>query len=432
MKRISLLIALVAVGVCPPGIAHAEPDVTETPGILGVDVSNWTGEIDWAAVTGAGGAFAFVYASEGVNYRNPLFKAQEDGAAEAGLIRGAYHFAQPHESDGATQADFFVDSGGGWTADGRTLPGALDVEDNPYTDRNGLDSCYGLNQWQMVAWLNDFTSRYRQRTGRDAIIYTTTNWWQTCTGNSAIFGHNPLWLARWGAEPGALPAGWPRQTFWQAADRGAVPGGQNIFNGTVPQLRMLAQPPAEVAAAGRRTAGNTYTVTVLNTGSTPATRIAVTGRPRGDQKIVKAGPGCRFSGRTVDCVIAELGPGGKTELNFTTEPHRSGRDGRAGGDGKADGVGKAVRDGRDSKGYEDGRAGGDGKVDRDGRDSRVGRDSKDSKDNKDSKGYGEGGAGGGSKDDGRGRADGNGRAEVEDRERGVRITIGTVDLTVPD
>jgi hypothetical protein len=59
-----------------------------------------------------------------------LFVAHCDcsGATNAGLIRGGYHFARPDVSSGATQANYFLAHGGGWSADGRTLPGALDIE----------------------------------------------------------------------------------------------------------------------------------------------------------------------------------------------------------------------------------------------------------------------------------------------------------------
>lgn len=323
VKRLSLVLAVVVAGALVPG------KLQTGVGVTGVDVSNWTGEVDWAAVSGDGAAFAFVHASEGLNYRNPLFAVQYGGAAEAGLIRGAYHFAQPHESGGAEQADFFVDNGGGWTADGQTLPGVLDVENNPYRNRNGLNHCYGLNRRQTVAWVTDFTRRYRLRTGRDAIIYTTTDWWRTCTGNSAVFGGNPLWLARWGDEPGELPAGWPRQSFWQSADKGELPGGQNSFNGTLPQLKMLAHPPPEIAAAGRA-AGNTYVLTVLNTGKDPATGVTVTGRVFGGQRIVKAGPWCRFSGTAVRCTIARLASGERRRLTFVTKPVKAAKAVKAG------------------------------------------------------------------------------------------------------
>ncbi|GIH93800.1 hypothetical protein Psi01_44300 [Planobispora siamensis] len=311
-----------------PQVAAA--GVSTGPAVTGVDVSNWSGEIDWGSVAGNGTAFAFVYASEGLDYLNERFDTQYGGAAEAGLIRGAYHFAQPHESDGAAQADFFVDNGGGWRPDGRTLPGVLDVEDNPYRNRNGLNSCYGLDRKQMVDWVGDFTRRYRQRTGRDAIIYTTTSWWRTCTGDSPAFGRNPLWLARWGAEPGELPASWTRYTFWQSADKApGSPGGKNSFNGTPSRLRLLARPASKVKAAGRVTR-DTYTVTLTNTTAEPITALKVAGRTFGGQKIVKASKGCRFSGTAVRCTITELSPRAKVRLTFVARPSAPARTAKRG------------------------------------------------------------------------------------------------------
>lgn len=41
------------------------------------------------------------------------------------------------------------------------------------------------------------------------VIYTTTDWWKSCTGNSAAFAdNNPLWIARYASSVGDLPAGW--------------------------------------------------------------------------------------------------------------------------------------------------------------------------------------------------------------------------------
>ncbi len=61
-------------------------------------------------------------------YVSPEFSPQYEGATSAGLIRGAYHFAHPDESTGTAQASYFLANGGGWSDDGITLPGALDIE----------------------------------------------------------------------------------------------------------------------------------------------------------------------------------------------------------------------------------------------------------------------------------------------------------------
>ncbi len=213
-----------------PAAAPSRAAVTQTPGI---DVSKWQGTVDWASWWAKGTKFAYVKATEGTTYRSPTFSAQYTGSYDVGMIRGSYHFALPDSSSGAAQADWFVDHGGGWSADGRTLPGVLDIEFNPYGA-----TCYGKSQSGMVSWIRDFTSRYKARTGRDAVIYTATSWWTQCTGGSTAFATtNPLWVARYSTSVGTLPAGWGYYTFWQWTDS---PLDQDRFNGDLAGLRRLA------------------------------------------------------------------------------------------------------------------------------------------------------------------------------------------------
>jgi GH25 family lysozyme M1 (1,4-beta-N-acetylmuramidase) len=203
---------------------------TQTPGI---DVASHQGNVDWAYWWGQGKKFAYVKATEGTYYTNPYFPQQYNGSYNIGMIRGAYHFARPDTTTGATQANYFVDHGGGWSGDGKTLPGALDIEYNPYGA-----TCYGLSHSAMVSWIRSFTSQYKARTGRDAVIYTTTDWWTQCTGNNASFGStNPLWIARYASAPGTLPAGWGTRTIWQYT---SSPLDQNYFNGAYDRLQALA------------------------------------------------------------------------------------------------------------------------------------------------------------------------------------------------
>ncbi|TFK47628.1 N,O-diacetylmuramidase [Heliocybe sulcata] len=200
----------------------------------GIDVSSYQGNVDWSTVKANGVSFVYIKATE-VPYTNPDFSSQYTGATNAGLIRGGYHFAHPDISSGATQAEYFLAHGGGWSSDGITLPGALDIEYNP----DGAE-CYGLSASGMVSWISDFSTTYHSHTGR-YFIYTTTDWWTTCTGNSATFAsNNPLWVARYSSSVGALPAGWSYETFWQYADSGANPGDQDLFNGDAARLQRYA------------------------------------------------------------------------------------------------------------------------------------------------------------------------------------------------
>ena len=205
-------------------------------GPLGLDVSGHQGTIAWASVAGSGAVFAYVKATEGTYYINPDFAAQYNGSYQAGLIRGAYHFATPNTSDGISQADYFLAHGGGWTNDGKTLPPAIDLEYNPYGD-----TCYGLTPPALVAWVHAFVNEIKAHIGIYPTIYTSTSWWGQCTGNDNSFGADPLWIPRYGSSVGGLPAGWTAQTIWQYADSGTFPGDQDVYNGSVAQLQGFAK-----------------------------------------------------------------------------------------------------------------------------------------------------------------------------------------------
>ncbi|MDP9692716.1 UNVERIFIED_ORG: GH25 family lysozyme M1 (1,4-beta-N-acetylmuramidase) [Arthrobacter globiformis] len=208
------------------------------PGVQGLDVSSHQSSVNWAAQYSLGARFAYVKATEGTSYTNPLFSAQYDGARGAGMIRGAYHFALPGVSTAAAQADFFVNNGGGWSGDGTTMPPLLDIEYNPYASLG--NTCYNMSQASMVNWIAAFSNRVLARTGRLPMIYTTTDWWTTCTGNSGAFSRQPLHLASYSRYVGAMPNGWGTYSVWQYSATGPFAGDSNAWNGTLDSLRRFA------------------------------------------------------------------------------------------------------------------------------------------------------------------------------------------------
>jgi GH25 family lysozyme M1 (1,4-beta-N-acetylmuramidase) len=215
------------------------PDATPAPArgnqIEGVDVASHQGDVAWSTLWGDGTKWAYTKATEGTSYTNPYFTQQYEGPYGVGMVRGAYHFATPDTAGGAAQADYFLAHGGGWSKDGKTLPGVLDIEWNPYGD-----ACYGRSKSAMVGWIRDFVNRYKSRTGRDAVIYTATSWWTQCTGNYSGFGKtNPLWIARYASTAGTLPAGWSLYTMWQYTSSGKTVGDHDRFNGAMDRLRAL-------------------------------------------------------------------------------------------------------------------------------------------------------------------------------------------------
>lgn len=208
------------------------PTPRDPGAVTGIDVSSFQANVDWGATAAGGNRFAYVKATEATTYVNPFFSQQYDGSLAAGLLHGAYHFARPEQSSGADQANYFVDHGGGWSPDGKTLPGALDVEYNP----DG-DTCYGLNQQAMTAWIKDFSDTYHARTGRFPVLYTSTRWWNQCV--SGTFNTtNPVWVANYANTVGPLPRGWDFHTFWQNT---STPVDSDQFNGSEDRLEALAK-----------------------------------------------------------------------------------------------------------------------------------------------------------------------------------------------
>jgi GH25 family lysozyme M1 (1,4-beta-N-acetylmuramidase) len=219
-------------------LAPVLPDrsAIDAGGVYGIDVSGWQGNVDWQAQWNAGKRFAYVKASENLNYTNPYFAQQYNGSYNVGMIRGSYHFATPNTSSGAAQANYFVDHGGGWSGDGKTLPGALDMEYNPYGE-----TCYNMSKSGMVSWILSFSNQYHARTRKWPVIYTSTSWWSQCTGNLGDFSStNPLWVARYASSPGTLPYAWTVYTFWQYS---SSPIDQDVFNGSIDRLQVLARTP---------------------------------------------------------------------------------------------------------------------------------------------------------------------------------------------
>ncbi|GAB3929476.1 hypothetical protein GCM10011575_26980 [Microlunatus endophyticus] len=212
------------------------PMATTSTTVDGMDVASYQGDVEWPTWYSRGVRFAYVKATEGTSYTNPYFNSQYTGSAKAGMIRGAYAFGRPDGASGAAQAKYFIAHGGGWTADGKTLPGALDMEQN-YTDSS--KPCYGKTPAQMLTWMKSFTTYYWSKLHRHIPIYTNISFWKTCVGNTTHYGTtNPLWIAYYGKTLPAMPGGWNYETIWQYSGSGAA--DLDRFSSGLTQLKKLA------------------------------------------------------------------------------------------------------------------------------------------------------------------------------------------------
>ncbi|MFC0358591.1 MULTISPECIES: GH25 family lysozyme [Kytococcus] len=221
------------------GRAPIDPVAELTHGPYGVDTSGHTTIEDWQWFTDHSAQFVWIKATEGTYLATDSFSDQWKGATEQGMLRGSYHFANPEVSSGRQQAEYFVAHRGGWSPDGRTLPGALDMEYNPYGP-----VCYGKSQAEMAAWARDFITRYEELTGVKPVVYTNAHWWNTCVG-TADFSDVKLWLARYSSAPGIAPKSWSMHgathTIWQAYPVDAHGYDVNRVHGDRADLERLAR-----------------------------------------------------------------------------------------------------------------------------------------------------------------------------------------------
>ena len=229
------------------------------PGTLGIDVSHHQGTVDWAQAYKNGARFGYIKATQSWPtsvFKDPKFNTNYAASRSAGVIRGAYHFAMPAHSTGAAQAKEFLANGGGWTADGKTMPPLLDIEWNPYSAKaypqGKGDICYGLSPAQMVNWIKSFGNTIKASTGRLPMIYTAQSWWDQCTGDSEAFKYWPLHVSVFPTSdtstknPRELPEGWKTFNVWQYSSNSNLIGNSknvdaNVWNGNLTSLRDFAK-----------------------------------------------------------------------------------------------------------------------------------------------------------------------------------------------
>jgi len=180
----------------------------------GIDVSNWQGTIDWQQVKAAGVQFAFIKASEGIDFQDPFFAANIKEARLAGIACGAYHFFQPmHPVD--SQAENFLSMIG--ALEKGDLPPVLDVETPaawsllPLTDR--------------VNAVTNWMSLVEAKLGITPLIYMSSSFAGSVLGSASGLAKYPLWVAHYtqSAVPW-VPAPFQSWSFWQYSNTGKIDG----------------------------------------------------------------------------------------------------------------------------------------------------------------------------------------------------------------
>jgi lysozyme len=189
--------------------------------IYGIDVSHNNGTIDWEKVQSANpsNSFAFIKATEGVGYVDPMCLTNANAVSQKTKMRfGYYHFASLNNAadvakDATDEANWFVQTM--HTMPEASIAPVLDIERN--------DS--KLTQQQVQEWISAFMSQMDVLGFPKVILYSYVSFLNDNLPADHPFGSLPLWLAHYTTAPSpTIPKGWTNYTLWQYSASGAVSG----------------------------------------------------------------------------------------------------------------------------------------------------------------------------------------------------------------
>lgn len=204
---------------------ESNPDQWE---VFGVDVSSYQGTVNWHTLASQGVDFAFIKATEGSLLQDKQFAANWNGALEAGVRPGAYHFLS-YDSPGQTQADNFIamvpDTQG-------ALPPVVDIEFyGEYLEQPPEKA-------QVQAILDPLLERLEEHYGVKPILYVTYRSYYSYLTDSK-YADYPVWCS----SPIVFPLV-PRWDFWQYSHSAQLEGYHgaqtlidlNVFRGSREQF----------------------------------------------------------------------------------------------------------------------------------------------------------------------------------------------------
>lgn len=186
----------------------------------GIDIASYAHKngagINWKTVKSQGYSFVFIKDTEGTYYVNPYYNSSSHhdykDATNAGIAASAYAFANPYQSGGYQEANFFINNGGGVGTP------VLDIEWNPYSTWNGhkVNTCYNQTPKELSDWVWWFEYQVHARTGKYPAINTPADWWNDCLkGYTSNFSNRVLWLEDSKSGKAPMPSGWSSWHWWQ-------------------------------------------------------------------------------------------------------------------------------------------------------------------------------------------------------------------------
>src|SRR3954452_24611556 len=223
-------LGLLAVVIALTALLSASASGAATARAKGIDVSNWNGAINWSKVAHAGYRFAFAKATEGTGYTDKTYAPNRNRSESAGLVFGAYHFAQPAGASPAAATVSAIKQANHFLAVAGPQPGELP----PVLD---LEATGHLPKKRLLTWTLAWLGRIEASTGVQPFLYTSPLFWKGSLGDStaAAAAGTGLWIAHWTSKGSpSVPAqnwnggGW---RFWQWTNCLSVPGIDHCTDG---------------------------------------------------------------------------------------------------------------------------------------------------------------------------------------------------------
>jgi GH25 family lysozyme M1 (1,4-beta-N-acetylmuramidase) len=192
----------------------ADGKMTSATGVLGIDVSKWNGNIDWAAVKASGVDYVIIRvgyrgSTAGALIDDSRFVANINGAKGAGLKVGVYFVTQAiNDVEAVYEASMVLDRIKGYSLE---LPVFLDVE--PSGGRGDR-----IDKATRTSVIIAFCETIRSA-GYAAGVYANKSWLDTKM-NAAQLSNYKIWVAHYSSVCGYTG----RYDMWQYSDKGTIPG----------------------------------------------------------------------------------------------------------------------------------------------------------------------------------------------------------------
>lgn len=183
-------------------------------GTMGIDVSKWNGNINWTAVKNSGVSFVIIRcgyrgSSSGAMIEDPMFKANIQGAQNAGLKVGIYFFSQAvSDVEAVEEASMTVQLIKNYRI---SYPVFLDVEDSGGRgDR--------IDAGTRTAVINAFCQTVKN-SGYTPGVYANKSWLQSKMNVGQLNGCK-IWLAQYSTTPTYNG----HYDLWQYSSKGSIGG----------------------------------------------------------------------------------------------------------------------------------------------------------------------------------------------------------------